>query len=280
MVASAIIWGTGQLINKQYVKGILLLSAQCILIFTELFTGNYASEKFSIRNDGGFFLRGVWGLVTLGSEPRRMMLAGLTDGDHSIILMIQGIIVVLVLAIILMVYIWNVWSAYVGQKKLIQKKQISAAAKYENKTWESSFHYIILLPSAFLVIFLLLLPVLFSFLIAFTNYARGNLPPTHLLSWVGFRNFVNIIRMPMWSYTFVRVLAWTLVWAVLSTLSCYFAGLFQAVIINNKRVRFKRLWRGIFILPWAIPGFISLLVFRTIFNGQFGPLSQFLLTLV
>nr|WP_277605662.1 ABC transporter permease subunit [Glycomyces sp. L485] len=50
----------------------------------------------------------------------------------------------------------------------------------------------------------------------------------------------------------------------------------QAVLLANKKVRFPRVWRSIFLLPWAVPGIVSALVFRSMFNGQFGPISQFL----
>jgi len=50
----------------------------------------------------------------------------------------------------------------------------------------------------------------------------------------------------------------------------------QAVLLNSPLVKFKKLFRSIFMLPWAIPGFVSLLTFRTALNAR-GPLNNFLL---
>jgi len=276
-VASSLIWGSGQIFNRQYIKGIFLFIVQQIFILTELVSGNYMVTDFKVRTNGGFFLHGLWGLITLGSEPRKMTLAGLTDGDHSVILLVNGIIALFILLIILIVYLWNINDAYKTRKYYLEGREVSTSLNFIKTHLHSSFHYIILTPATLLITFFVALPVIFSFLIAFTNYSISNLPPTQLLDWVGFRNFLNIIRMPVWSRTFINILGWTITWAVIATVSCYFGGLFQAVIINNKRVKLKRMWRGIFILPWAIPGMISLLVFKAMFNGQFGPISQFLL---
>jgi arabinogalactan oligomer/maltooligosaccharide transport system permease protein len=94
---------------------------------------------------------------------------------------------------------------------------------------------------------------------------------------VGLKNFAKLFNVPIWSQTFFSVLGWTVVWAVCATFSTYFLGLFQALILNSRHVKHRGIFQAIFILPWAIPGMISLLVFRNLLNGQFGPLNQFLM---
>ncbi|MBQ1274775.1 MAG: sugar ABC transporter permease [Cellulosilyticum sp.] len=278
-IASAIIWGLGQLFNKQYVKALFFFLLQMVVVIVECLTGNYFVDNFVIRSDGGFFVKGIWGLITLGTQPRKMSLVGVTEGDHSIILMIKGIIVVMVALIFVAIYIWNIRDAY-KTCKLYNESNVRLSTKaYIRELWESMFHYIILLPSGILLMFLSIMPIIFSALTAFTNYTKTNMPPTHLVDWVGLDNFKNLINIPIWTKTFFGVFGWTLIWAVIATVTCFFFGLIQAVILNSKRIKFKKLWRGIYILPWAIPSMVSLLVFRTMFNGQFGPVSQLLLDL-
>src|SRR5690606_2563484 len=65
-------------------------------------------------------------------------------------------------------------------------------------------------------------------------------------------------------------------WAIFATASTYAFGFLQAVLLSSRRVKFPRVWRSIFLLPWAVPAIVSALVFRSMFNGQFGPISQFL----
>ncbi|MBE6023690.1 MAG: sugar ABC transporter permease [Cellulosilyticum sp.] len=276
-IASAIIWGLGQLMNKQYIKAIFFFLFQLILVIVEIATGNYFTGSYVIRENGGFFVKGIWGLITLGTIPRKMSLTGVTDGDHSIMLLVKGIIVMLVALIFVAIYAWNIRDAYKTCKSFNEKCTRLSTRAYVEELWESMFHYIILIPAALLLMFLSIMPIIFSALTAFTNYTKTNMPPTHLVDWVGFKNFMNLINIPVWSKTFAGVFSWTLIWAVVATFTCFAFGLIQAVILNSKRIKFKKLWRGIYILPWAIPGMVSLLVFRTMFNGQFGPVSQFLL---
>ena len=123
------------------------------------------------------------------------------------------------------------------------------------------------------------MPIVFAVLTAFINYNRDHLPPGKLLSWVGFSNFRKLFTVPIWSRTFLKVIVWTILWTLIGTFSTYFFGMLQALILNHKAVRCKNIFRTILILPWAIPQMVSLLVFRNLLNGQFGPVNQALLKL-
>ena len=143
--------------------------------------------------------------------------------------------------------------------------------------WENGFPYILLTPSILFTAFLTVLPLLFGILIAFTNYSGPNrLPPKNLVDWVGFQTFIDLFSMNTWSNTFFGVFSWTITWAILSTATTFFLGLFFAILISRKGIKLKKFWRGIFILPWAIPQFISILIMRNLFNGEFGPINQYL----
>ncbi|WP_409298429.1 carbohydrate ABC transporter permease [Peribacillus sp. SCS-26] len=278
-IASAVIWGLGQLMNKQPVKALFFFFMQTLLVLIEVLTGQYSdlSGGYSFRENGGFFLKGLWGMTTLGEIPRRMSITGLTDGDHSIVLLINGIIGVIFLLIFASIYIWNIKDAVKTRRQVNKTGIVPKTREYIDELWSSMFEYIVLTPSIIMLVLICLMPIIFGMVIAFTNYNGSHLPPAKLVDWVGFDNFINLFQLPIWSRTFMGVFGWTLAWAVLSTVTCFFGGLFQAVILNNKRVKGKKVWRTIFILPWAIPGMISLLVFKTLFNGQFGPVSQFLM---
>lgn len=287
---SCIFWGSGQFfICKQKLKGILLFAAQVLLFGVELGTGYwfnfFAGEipNFSLRSHGGYFTKGIWGLITLGTVSG-------VHGDHSAVLMINGIVTVLVLAIFLAVYIFNIKDAYnIGNiiDECESKKgkddegaalsKLNAVSNFNKNFSRKVFPYIMLIPAVVAILFILFMPIIFSVLTAFTNYNLDHMPPAHRFSWVGISNFLKIINIPIWTTTFIKVLVWTIIWALCVTFITYFLGLFQAMILSSKYVRFKSFFRAIFILPWAIPGMISLLVFRNMFNGQFGPINQILL---
>lgn len=260
-------------------KGLMFFLVQALVIGIELRTGYWFEyligriPEFEMRLYGGFFTKGIWGLITLGVKP------GAKNGDHSMMLMISGVIVLILLSLICLIYIWNLRDAYRSGKNIDETGSYINSKSYFNNLYKTHFVYIVLAPVALLVVFVTVMPMLFSILTAFTNYAKGNLPPANLIDWVGIENFFKLFNVPIWSSTFFGVLGWTVIWTVGATLSCYFFGMLQALILNSNYVKFKKIFRTIMILPWVMPSMICLLVFRNIFNGQFGPLNQFLLNI-
>lgn len=278
MLLSIFLWGSGQfLIGKQKLKGAIIFAIQLIFIGIELFSGYWMEyfsgliPKFSFRLYGGFFTRGIWGLITMGTKP------GAKNGDHSTMLLISGIIILFVLLLFIYIYLWNIRDAYLTGKKIDETGDYESSKDYLKATLSRSFPIIILTPIIVLVMFIVIMPIIFSVLTAFTNYNKNHLPPASLVDWVGFKNFIKLFKVPIWTNTFLRVLIWTVVWALCATFSTYFFGMIQAVLLNSKYVKHKALYRGIMILPWAIPQMVSLLVFKNLLNGQFGPLGQFLI---
>lgn len=287
-LCSSLIWGSGQFFNRQYLKALVFFAIQLFAVLRELTSGYYLQYfsgalegPFVWRYYAGFFGRGLWGLITLGTQPRVIGDSGVIEGDHSVILMIQGVFTLVVLGLLLLAYYLNIKDAYLVAKK--QQAGEAAASGLSRaqiaKYIEKQYPYVVSLPALIGVTIFIVIPILFSFLVAFTNYNIFNIPPTKLVDWVGMRNFLDIFRIPIWSSTFSGVLAWNFSFAITLTLGTAFIGLIQALIINHKYVLFPKLWRSVLILPWAMPGLISLLIFRIIFNGQFGPLNDYLLEL-
>jgi len=279
---SALVWGSGQLYNKQLAKGLAFLAIQVILIGVELLTGNYFSGAFEFR-EAGFFVSGIWGMITLGTQLSELTFDGLTPGDHSIMLLIQGIIAALILFVFVVIWILNVKDAYKTAKAFNETGIVVTSKKWLQETWEKSFEYLVMAPAGIMLMLFVLMPIIFSVLIAFTNYNANNMPPASLNEWNGFDNVRFLFSLgdipggDRWLYTFRRVFTWTVIFATLGTLIPFAFGLFQAVILNNKRVKFKKVWRSILILPWAMPAIISQLNFQQILNGTFGPLNRFLM---
>jgi arabinogalactan oligomer/maltooligosaccharide transport system permease protein len=105
-------------------------------------------------------------------------------------------------------------------------------------------------------------------LVAFTNYDQQSLPPASLFTWVGFANFKTLLSnytTSAFGYAFVRVLSWTLIWAFTATFTCYIGGIMLSLFINNRKTKFKGVWRTMFIVTIAVPQFVTLLVVRNFF---------------
>jgi arabinogalactan oligomer/maltooligosaccharide transport system permease protein len=270
------VWGSGQFINKQKIKGLCFFLFQAVWIGIELGTGSInilnGSAEPQFRN-AGFFIRGLWGLITLGSIPRTN--SSVKVYDHSVMLMLGGIISTLVLLIFAAIWIWNIIDAYKTRQK-IEAGNVVSSADYFRTLWKESFEYIMITPGMLLVIFISIVPIVFAILVAFTNYNANFIPPRRLVEWTGFETFANIIGIKIWGATFVQIFIWTVIWAFLATFTSYSFGLFQALILRSKAVRFRSVWRGIFILPWAVPGMVSMLIFKSMFHSE-GAINQLLL---
>jgi arabinogalactan oligomer/maltooligosaccharide transport system permease protein len=190
-------------------------------------------------------------------------------------LMLGGIIALMVLLIFAAFWIWNIIDAYKTRKEIETGKRVTSV-QYFRGLWNSAFEYITIAPGMLLVIFISIVPIIFAILIAFTNYNANFIPPVRLVEWTGFNTFLDIFRIPIWGNTFVRIFIWTVIWAFLATFSSYAFGLFQALILRAKAVKFRPVWRGIFILPWAVPGIVSMMIFRSLLHKE-GAFNQMLL---
>ena len=276
-ICSAIVWGSGQAINRQKLKGLAFFLMQGTLIFVELSTGTLDVLRGvlepSFRNCG-YFTRGIWGIITLGEIPRES--SATLVYDHSIMLMVGGIISTTILLFFVLIWVWNIRDAYRSGAQIERGAAISSI-DYVKKLWKNSFEYIMITPGALLVLFIILIPILVTMLLAFTNYNAGTIPPRNIVDWTGFNTFADMLRLPLWGTTFSGVLTWNVAWALIAPLAAYAFGLLQAVLINSKGIRFKPMWRGIYILPWAMPALASVLVLRAMFGGE-GAFNQILLS--
>ena len=94
---------------------------------------------------------------------------------------------------------------------------------------------------------------------------------------VGLHNFGRMIHDPLVRKPFIRVFIWTFVFAALTVLFAFALGLFLAITLDKPRMRGLRLYRTIFVIPYAIPGFLSLLVWQGLLNDDFGVVNRSIL---
>lgn len=261
---SVVFMGLGQLFNGQRLKALWFL----------------AIGIGGVRWIMGSLGEQVTGLFTLGDTPRTMVKVGRTftmvKGDHSIFMMIDGLIALVFVLLLAAIYAMNIRDAWITARDAENGIPPRSFLEGLKLAGERRFPQIILVLPVTAAILLTVLPIVFSVLIAFTNYAAPNLPPANLVSWVGFDTFEQLVNLKKWSGTFTSVALWTIVWSILATLTTYGVGVIVAVLIHQKGVRFKKFWRTAMIVPFALPSLVSLLVFRNLFNEEFGPINQYL----
>lgn len=302
-VLSFFLMGAGQLRNKQKFKAGFFFSILIIFILIELITGSYqyyaseivtnpmgADDRFYFFRDyGGMFTRGIWGLFTLGELIWKQPYRGMQtitfhknipwlSADNSVSLLIAGLIAVVILSILIGLWIVNIRDAYKIRKAQNEGTFVELKGKaYFKELYDNLLPLLLLLPIIALIGMFTVIPVLFSLLLAFTNYTYKIMPPTNLIDWVGFENFTKVISDPAWFKIFGSVLMWTILFAIMASVTCYALGFINALLIESKSVKMKKLWRMILIVPWAVPGMISLMVFKNAFDTQ-GLINKILLT--
>ncbi|TVP89648.1 carbohydrate ABC transporter permease [Alkalibacterium sp.] len=244
----SIIPGMGQIYNKRKLKGIAIF-----IIFA-------AFAVVSIE----FVVSGLQGLVTLGNEPRV---------DDSRVFLVEGILAMIFAIFYASLYWINLQDAKNEAQKIRDGWTPGGVIENFKNSWDTAFPYVLIGPGFLLLIFVVILPLLFMGFLAFTNYNLYNAPPRNLLQWVGFDNFTRLLTLAEWRQTFISVLSWTLTWTFVATTLQIALGMFLAVLTNDKRLKGKKLIRTVLILPWAVPGFVTIIIFSALFNDNFGAIN-------
>lgn len=264
---SFVVMGAANLANKQYLKGLIFLFSQIAFFY------------WLIRNG----LRALAMLVTLGTQEQglvfdeRLGIEVLQEGDNSMLLLLFGIAAIVICVLLVGLYIINLKSARNIHELKQAGKRIPSTMDDLGSLLNERFYATLMTIPLLGVLLFTVLPLLYMISIAFTNYDHTHLPPKNLFTWVGLVNFGNVISGNM-ADTFFPVLGWTLIWATLATVTCFFFGILLALLINTKGLKFKGVWRTIFVITMAVPQFISLLVMRNLLNGA-GPINATLLNL-
>lgn len=245
----SIIPGFGQFYNGQAFKGIINFLIFAIFVIEFVIVG----------------IPSISGLITLGSTPRE---------DHSLFLMIEGTLQIILTIIFLFFYVINIIDARsVGRLRDNGEKINTSVKDILKNAWEVGFPYIFTFPAYILMAFIIIFPVLVTLFIAFTNYDFQHIPPFKLIDWVGFDNFASIFMLSSYRATFMDILSWTVVWTIGATTLQIVLGILTAVVLNQKHIKGKGFFRIIFLLPWAVPAFITIMTFSNMFNDSIGAIN-------
>ncbi|WP_405113872.1 ABC transporter permease subunit [Micromonospora sp. NBC_01405] len=91
---------------------------------------------------------------------------------------------------------------------------------------------------------------------------------------VGLKNFSRVLTDPAISGPFFGTLLWNFAFAVGSTGGTFILGMFIALALHSPRMRGTNIYRVLLILPYAMPSFAMLLVWRDMFNTDFGLINN------
>jgi maltose/maltodextrin transport system permease protein len=95
-------------------------------------------------------------------------------------------------------------------------------------------------------------------------------------TYVAWQNYRRIFTERRFFEPFLRVLGWTVTFAALNTLFTFGVGVVLAVLLNWDALRYRNFYRTMLFLPYAVPAFISIPVFRGLFNENLGEINLIL----
>lgn len=263
---SFLIFGLGNLVNRQIARGLALLAIEAA----------YVVYLFS------FGISAIGNFITLGTEEQgevyneALGIFEYAAGDDSMLCLLYGVITLVLTGAFLFVACMSVKSAYCTQLRKERSMPIPSFKEDMKSLKEENLHAVLLAFPMLGILCFTIVPLIFMILIAFTSYDHAHQPPGNLFGWVGLANFKAMFSQgSKLASTFWPVLSWTLIWAVVATSSCYILGMLLALLINRKGTRWKGFWRFMFVLSVAVPQFVTLLSMRTIFNAN-GPVNVIL----
>lgn len=265
---SYVILGFSNFTRGQIVKGLLYLLSEVIFISFMISSG----------------VSTVIGLTTLGTQKEHILIKEgqipkLVPGDNSQLMLLFGVLAVLLIVVFVLIYFMNISAAITAQRIREKGEKLPGFMEELKDYRDSKFHITLLTIPVIGICVFTILPLIFMILMAFTNFDAFHQPPGNLFHWVGLETIKTVFGASgLLGKTFWPVLGWTLIWAVISTSSCYILGMLLALLINKKNVRFKGFFRTIFVLSIAIPQFASLLILRNMFDDN-GPVNALLMNL-
>jgi ABC-type sugar transport system permease subunit len=93
---------------------------------------------------------------------------------------------------------------------------------------------------------------------------------------VGWKNFRDFAQSPALRGPLVRIVTWNFIFPTISVLSTFALGLAIAIMFNDKDFPFKKLIRSLLLIPYTIPGLISIIMWRGMLNSEFGVINRYL----
>ena len=263
---SLLIFGLGNLLNRQIGRGLILLSIEVGYIVYMV--------TFGIAAMGDFFTLGTVLQEEVWDDAQGIFVY--TQGDNSMLCMLYGVITIVLTAVVIAVAYMSLKSAYCTQKRKERGMPVPTFRDDLRSLLEENIHGLLMAFPSFGILAFTIIPLIFMILIAFTSYDRNHQPPGNLFEWVGLSNFAQLFSGgSKLAATFWPVLGWTLIWAVCATFSNFILGMLLALLINRKGTRIKGFWRFLFVLSIAVPQFVTLLSMSTIFNAN-GPVNVML----
>lgn len=132
--------------------------------------------------------------------------------------------------------------------------------------------YLVSSPSLALIFLIVVFPILYTAYISLTN-----MNTYHWFNYrvIGFDNYERALLV--FDSGFLSALLMTVVWTAVNMLLQLALAFLIANLLNVKRLSLRNVYKTVLMFPWAMPGYVSILLWKTgMFNSEFGLLSQWM----
>lgn len=259
---SLIWWGAGYIRRKQLIRTILITAVEAaIILFSIYFAPQYITKLGTL---GTVKMESVFNISTMQYD--------VNNYDDSFQILLFSVISIAVWFAALLIWLNNTIAVYNLQLKAKRGEHINSFIDDINDLLNDKFHITLLTLPVLGIVLFSIIPIFVLILVAFTNYDQQHMPPAELFSWTGLTNFINLFGgggfTITFGYSFIRVLAWTLIWSLFATVTTFFGGVLLSLFLRNKRTRLPKLWRALFVVTIAVPQFVTLLLVRNFFANN------------
>ncbi|MDY0969543.1 maltose ABC transporter permease MalF [Siccibacter turicensis] len=107
------------------------------------------------------------------------------------------------------------------------------------------------------------------------SWAGDKLSPGYTVT-IGWDNFMRVFVDEGIQKPFMAIFVWTVVFSLLTVVLTVAVGMVLACLVQWESLQGKALYRVLLILPYAVPSFISILIFKGLFNQSFGEINMML----
>lgn len=157
---------------------------------------------------------------------------------------------------------------------------------HETPTWwsslkqgvrESGLPWAFIAPSLIIMLFITFTPQAYQIYISFFDYKAENLGGVPA-EYIGLGNYTDILSdgLNVPNYNFLPLLGFNISWTLINVFFHVVIGVAVALALNAKHVLGRRIYRALFILPWALPGYITALIWNNLWQRNDGGINLLL----
>lgn len=132
--------------------------------------------------------------------------------------------------------------------------------------------YLVSAPALIFIGLIIIFPIIYTFYISFTN-----MNTYHWFNYdlIGFKNYKRALLV--FDSGFLSAILYTIIWTLINMVLQLLIAFVIANLLNVPHLKLRRFYKTLLMFPWAMPGYISILIWKTgMFNSSFGLLNQWL----